>query len=121
LSNINSILDKGGLELKEKTYLAQKGDEIKNEIKRLKNLLPHKKKSRPEQEDKKEVQKIAKFLWYEKKLKIRIKKMSNRPEIKRIVGKRYKPKTVHRWLSEVAPEFAKKPGRPKKENKPKIH
>jgi hypothetical protein len=114
LSNINSILDKGGLEPKERTYLFQKKDDVEKEIKRLRKLLPAKKELREDQEDKKEVQEIATSLWYDKKLKIRIKEMSNRPEIKMIVGKRYQPQTVHRWLSEVAPKFAKYPGRPKK-------
>lgn len=88
--------------------------DVKNkEIEKLKSNLKHyenyfrpkkapeaKKKLRADQEDKIECQKIAKEVWKEHLLDI--KYMIMHPDIKKIVGKRYKNHTVHGWLSEVA-------------------
>lgn len=59
------------------------------------------KKLRQNQEDKNEVQKIAKKVW--EKYPLDIKYMKMHPDIKRIVGRLYKDRTVHGWLSGVAP------------------
>jgi hypothetical protein len=67
------------------------------------------KKLRPNQKDKIECQKIAQKVW--KKYLLDIKYMKIHPEIKRIVGKQYKGKrTLHEWLSEVAPDEVKRKG-----------
>jgi hypothetical protein len=48
--------------------------------------------------------------------------MKLHPKIKAITGRLYQPKTVHEWLSEVAPDDVKKPGRTsKKELKRQRH
>ena len=41
----------------------------------------------------------------------KIKYMKLHPKIKAITGRLYQPKTVHEWLSGVAPDDVKKPGR----------
>lgn len=75
------------------------------------------KKLRPDQEDKIECQKIAKEVWKEYE-DLDIKHLKKHPKIKKISGsanKFYKETTIHRWLSEVAPENAKKRGKRPKE------
>ena len=67
-----------------------------------------KKKLRPDQEDKLECQKIAKEVWKEHLLDI--KYMIMHPDIKKIVGRQYKDKTVHRWLSKEAPDEVQRKG-----------
>jgi len=67
-------------------------------------------KLRPHQEDKIIIQGIAKNVWKEYPI-LDIKQLKEHPEIKKIVGKLYKNKTLHKWLSEVALPRAKKPGR----------
>jgi|GEM_PF-4173636 len=68
------------------------------------------KKLRPDQEDKQACQEIAKRVWNDQPI-LDIKHMMNHPEILDIVGKQYKEDTLRGWLSEIAPERAKKPGR----------
>jgi hypothetical protein len=69
------------------------------------------KKLRPDQEDKQSCQEIAKRVWNDQPI-LDIKHMMNHPEILNIIGKQYKGKnTLRGWLSEIAPERAKKPGR----------
>jgi len=67
------------------------------------------KKQRASTKDKIACQKIASKVWKEHLLDIAYMKMH--PDIKRIVGKRYKDNTVHVWLSEVAPDKVKRKGR----------
>jgi len=70
----------------------------------------HKRRLRPNQEDKIKCQDIAKKVWAEYEI-LDISHVKLHPEIKKIVGKQYKGKTLHNWLKEVAPERAKQPGK----------
>lgn len=67
-------------------------------------------KLRPDQQVKINCQEIAKKTW-EQYLLLDIVHMINLPEIKKIVGRFYKGKTVHNWLKVVAPDRARKGGR----------
>ncbi len=79
------------------------------------------KRLRKDQEDKEDCQKIASNVW-ERYPFLKIKYMKLHPKIKAITGRLYQPKTVHEWLSEVAPDDVKKPGRTsKKELKRQRH
>jgi hypothetical protein len=71
------------------------------------------KKIRPVQEDKIKCQKIAKDIWRESLLDIKYMKMH--PDIKKITGRLYKDKTIHNWLSKVAPPEIKRKGRRSKD------
>lgn len=72
---------------------------------------PTRKKVRQSTQDKIQIQGIARKLWNDHPDEIRsIKEMANQPEIRKIVGKLYKPRTVHGWISGVAPKYAQKPG-----------
>jgi len=73
------------------------------------SLTNSEKKLRASTEDKIMCQEIASKVWKDHLLDIAYMKMH--PDIKRIVGKRYKKKTVHVWLSEVAPDEVKWKGR----------
>jgi hypothetical protein len=68
-------------------------------------------KLRPDQEDRQTCQDIAASLWNEYEI-LDLKHMINLPDIQKIAGngKLYKEKTLRKWLSEIAPERAKKPG-----------
>jgi hypothetical protein len=89
------------------------GGKKKTKVTSVEQVEKNDKKSRPNQEAKIEIQNAAKELWYEQKLKIGIKEMINRPEILDTEGKHYQPRTRRKWISEVAPKWAKKPGRRK--------
>ena len=73
------------------------------------SLTNAEKKLRPSTEDKIKCQEIASKVWKEYLLDIAYMKMH--PDIKKIVGKRYKNNTVHVWLSEFAPDKVKRKGR----------
>lgn len=73
---------------------------------------------RPNQEDKRNVQAIALETWKNYEV-LDIKHMKELPAIKNIVGRQYKQKTLHNWLSEVAPDRAKKAGKRKPETRAK--
>lgn len=69
-------------------------------------------------QDKEACQKIAQSEW-KTYPGLAIKYMKKHPEIKKICGStytQYKEDTVHQWLSEVAPQGVKKPGRISKDN-----
>lgn len=74
-------------------------------------------KQRQDQQDKALVQAAALRIWNDDK-SIRIAAMIKRKEIAIDAnGKQYVSKTLHRWLKEVAPASAHKPGRPSKKPK----
>jgi hypothetical protein len=83
-------------------------DELKVLLKSEKN--PVEENLRPDQQDKREVQAIAERTWKKHEV-LDIKHMKKLPAIKKIVRRLYKQKTLHNWLSEVAPDRAKKAGR----------
>ncbi len=65
---------------------------------------------RNDQKDKKKCQLVASGVW-DRYPSLKIKYMKAHPAIMKITGRLYKDKTVHEWLSEVAPDDIKKPGR----------
>jgi hypothetical protein len=77
------------------------------------NKIESEKKLRPGQKDKLEVQRIGRRVWQEYGI-LDIVHLKKHPDIKMIAGGKYgmyKETTIHRWLSEIAPENAKKQGK----------
>jgi hypothetical protein len=60
--------------------------------------------------EKRQVQETAKILYAQHPEYDTVKVVAEHPEIKKLVGRQYKPNTTYKWVSEVAPEKAKKPG-----------
>lgn len=67
-------------------------------------------KMRPNQKARNEARKIAKKIWDESEDLIYIYEMIERPEILN-VAKEFTPRTRHRWICDLAPKEAQKPGR----------
>lgn len=83
--------------------------------------LKKEKPLRPVQQDKKECQRIASQIWKKHPI-LDIVHLKKHPEILKIAGKNYTlytKETIHRWLSEKAPEKASDPGKRPKETREK--
>lgn len=66
--------------------------------------------------EKRQVQSTAEILYVQNPEFNTVKAVAEHVEIKKIVGSRYKPETIRKWVSEVAPDYARLPGvRSKKE------
>ena len=73
-----------------------------------------------EQKDKMAIQKEGKLIW-SKEPCLQIKHVVMHPNISKIAGKLYRPKTIRIWLKEIAPEHAHRKGiRPPEERKKQI-
>ena len=81
----------------------------------LKPPTPDTKKEHHTAPDKRQVQAVAKMLYDAHPEINTIKELIQHPQIKEAGGKHFTDKAVHGWISEIAPERAKKRGiRPKK-------
>lgn len=68
------------------------------------------KKLRPNQKDKLKCQQIATEIWSKYPI-LDIVQVAKHPDVEKIKGRLYKPKTIHNWLKEIAPENVKRGGR----------
>ncbi len=75
--------------------------------------IPPTKKLRPNQEDKRKVQALAKELFIQKP-DLTMQAISNEKDILECGGKHYRPSTRRNWVKEVAPPDKHRPGRPRK-------
>ena len=76
-----------------------------------------KKKEHYAAEEKRQVQATADVLYAQHTEYDTVKVVAEHPEIKKIAGRRFKPGTIYKWVSEVAPEYARRPGIRRKKEK----
>jgi hypothetical protein len=69
-----------------------------------------KKKEHWTSKDKRKVQEVAQILYANHPEFNTVKEVATHPDVLEAGGKNYSYETVHKWVSEVAPERAKKPG-----------